>query len=117
MWRSDSVKGVADSLHRKLELEDSFGWSISNAELSDIIADAPFTEAALHSSQEHGAKFFASGLPVGSKRGLANLEESAWWTKHLSRTMWRICLAGLIAVTVVCILLLYYSVHYREDGR
>ena len=111
LWRSDSIRSISDSLHRKIDLEDSFGWPISDAELSDIIADAPLREFELRSAPDYGRQFFDSHLPAGPNRGLANLVESAWWTKHLCSTMWKRCLVYFIGLVLVCFLLLYITLN------
>src|SRR5205823_4627076 len=37
-YRMERVRGIAQGLRRKLEALNSFGWEISNRELSDLIA-------------------------------------------------------------------------------
>lgn len=111
LWRSDGFRSVADSLHRKLDLEDSFGCKISGAELSDIIADAALNESEFTPPPNYGQNFFASSLPVSPQRGAANLVESAWWTKHLCSTMWRNCLWCLIVLFLLSFVLLYVSLN------
>lgn len=40
-YRSDTFKGIAESLRRKLDFWHSFGWSIPTKELSNIILEIP----------------------------------------------------------------------------
>lgn len=98
-WRSDIIKGTAESLLRKLDFWDSFGWAISKAELSDIIMRSSSNLYKLAPVEIVGEKYFASKEGVGAKRALENIQESAWWSKHLSEKMGQYCL------TVTCVLI------------
>jgi hypothetical protein len=113
MWRSDWVKGIAETLHRKLDLEDSFGWRITNADLRDLLARIDIDLSDLAEPTE--ANYFASKSPPSDQRALENLQESAWWSKHLAESMWKICLGAICALIVGCILLLLTSVHAVKD--
>lgn len=99
LWRSDIIKGTAESLLRKLDFWDSFGWAISKAELSDIIMRSSSNLYKLAPVEIVGEKYFASKEGVGAKRALENIQESAWWSKHLSEKMGQYCL------TVTCVLI------------
>jgi hypothetical protein len=85
-WLSDRWKSAANQLHRKLDFENSFGWKITDREIMDFLARyAGDIERFCGSSKEN---FFASNEPPGSRRALENLRESAWWSMHLSESMW-----------------------------
>jgi hypothetical protein len=108
MWNSDRWKSAAQSLHRKLDLENSFGWKISNAELADALARYPGNLEALVENPK--GMYFASTEPAGAKRALENVQESAWWSEHLAEVMgW---LFGLLiaAIVVGCVVLLNVSI-------
>jgi hypothetical protein len=108
MWNSDRWKSAAQSLHRKLDLENSFGWKLSNAELADALARYPGNLEALVENPK--GIYFASTEPPGAKRALQNVQESAWWSEHLSEAMgW--FFGVLIAVIIVgCVVLLNLSI-------
>ena len=99
-WRSDNVKSTAESLLRKLEYYDGYGWSISKTEVSDIIARSPRKIRNSISYREPGYQYFESEVEVGSKRTLENLIESAWWSKHLAET------AGHFFLTITVLIIL-----------
>ena len=87
-WQSDKNKADAEALRRKLDYEDSLGWEISGAELSDFLARAPqkIRDSIDDEKQEN---YFASKDMAGTKRALKNVQESAWWSKHLAEKMCR----------------------------
>lgn len=92
LWRAESIRRPAEVLLRKLDALDSFGWPISNAEMSDMLAR---TSTALRSRivrDEPDQGYFASQAPWGAKRAVENTQESAWWSKHLSARTMTICL-------------------------
>ena len=89
-WRSDILRGRAEGLKRKIEYNDAFGWPISNMELSDQLAQMTKRrrDAIAISVREN---YFASREAQGSKRAIENLQESAWWSKHLTANMVTFC--------------------------
>lgn len=93
LWRSDTIKDGAEALRRKLDIRESFGWPISNTELSDLYITTPDSLLKLAPRETQGENYFASQLPVGERKALENIQESAWWTKHLSEKMYQYCLA------------------------
>src|SRR5438094_4725834 len=80
MWRSDFLKGVAETVQRKLDFEDSFGWRITNADIRDVLAR--YGKNLSLTQEESASNYFASQDPPGTQRALQNLQESAWWSKH-----------------------------------
>lgn len=94
-WRSDILRGHAEGLKRKIEYHDAFGWPISNMDLSDQLAQMTNKkrEAIAKSVREN---YFACREAQGPKRAVENLQESAWWSKHLSANMLTLC--GIIMV-------------------
>ncbi len=101
LWRRDVTKDVAEKLLRKLDLKDSFGWELSKAEMSDLLADVPRKLAGVLPVEGLGEEYFASNRPAGARRSMENLEESAWWSKHLSKRMSLYCL--VIALILFCV--------------
>jgi hypothetical protein len=113
MWRSDFVKGVAEAVQRKLDFENSFGWHITNADLRDVLARYATDLQALQ--EESTSNYFASQEPPGPQRALQNLQESAWWSKHLTESMWKVCLIGICVLVVLCLGLLLTSIQAISD--
>jgi len=62
-------------------------------------------------------KYFASDTEVGSSKSLENLEESAWWSKHLSKITYNICLAIIFVVVIVSVAALYMALNYNVDHQ
>ena len=58
--------------------------------------------------------YFASSEPPGPIRLLQNLEESAWWTMHLSRLMFRVAFGTLVAVIFLALFALYAMVAVHQ---
>jgi hypothetical protein len=61
-------------------------------------------------SEPSAGNYFASTEPPGARRAVENLRESAWWSMHLSETMWWIFITLIVLVFVGCIFLLNLSV-------
>jgi hypothetical protein len=99
LWRSDSAKAIAESLLRKLDFRDGFGWDISKAEMSDILARTPAKLRGKIQPEGRREDYFASKDEHGPKRALKNIQESAWWSKHLAEKMGQYT----FAFTVVCV--------------
>lgn len=104
--RRDAAKGSAEALLRKLDLKGSFGWELSRVETSDLLAELPRRVAKSLPPESLGEKYFASGRPKGPRRSMENLEESAWWSKHLSRYMSVYCFACAAVLLCVPVLIL-----------
>lgn len=109
-WQSDKNKGDAEALRRKLDYEDSLGWGISGAEISDFLARAP-RKIRASIDDKNQENYFASKDAVGISRALKNVQESAWWSKHLAEKMWRFMLVVNFASVSLSILLLLISVN------
>jgi hypothetical protein len=88
-WRSDRLKRVSDSVKRKFEMHNGLGWPITSKELSDLLA-AVSKDVREKAKQPLSQNYFSSKEPQSPRRLLQNLEESAWWTKHLAGSMARI---------------------------
>lgn len=99
-YRMDRVRGIGQGFRRKLEMLDSFGWEISGRELSDLVARCSHSVKNAARQQTSTEPYFASREPPGAKRGVENVMESAWWSKHLSETMFWICVT-VISLAVV----------------
>lgn len=107
--QSNNNKGIAEGFLRKLDLRNSFGWEISNLEIADAfvyLSKNAKTQLALTDQPDD---YFASGETAGWTRAMHNLQESAWWSKHLAKSMGRYCFALTIFLAVVSILILIFS--------
>lgn len=110
MWRSDYLKGEAESIHRKLDFEDSFGWPVSEHELRDLWARLKDGRAL-----PREGNYFASKSDPGTERALQNLRESCWWSKHLSRSMAWMTLMGILLLILGCFIILLVAVASVPD--
>jgi hypothetical protein len=107
-WLSDLWKSAAHQLHRKLDFEDSFGWKITDREMKDFLARYAGNIESFAAASE--TNFFASDEQPGSKRAVENLRESAWWSMHLSETMWWTFVTAIVVILLGCLFLLNVSV-------
>jgi hypothetical protein len=105
LWRSDQWKGDAESMHRKLDFEDSFGWPISANELRDLRV-----RVKKESPLPRTANYFASKEVPSATRALHNLEESSFWSKHQATAMAKLLLALIGLLILGCIVFLMRSV-------
>ncbi len=110
LWYSNKVKGTAESLLRKLDAQDSFGWSISKAEISDLLIQSPAKFRKRFSVVEAKEQYFASAQEFGPKRALENVQESAWWSKHLARKTWHYYLVATLFLVFVLMTVLIISI-------
>lgn len=108
--RSDHLKKIANSILIELDLFDSLGWKIASTEISDILARTS-GKIRKKAEEDYGDNYFASREAQGVKRALENLQESAWWSKHLSFFMSYFCLAFIIILLILSIVALIISVH------
>jgi hypothetical protein len=115
-WRSDSFKGTAQTIHRKLDFMNSFGWEISGKEMSDHLMGLPkkMRKAIPKPSED---TYFASTTDPGPTRALENLQESAWWSKQLAGRMGDICLWVTIGLVAISLIVLIWSVNAVQDAN
>lgn len=116
-WRSDTHKGIAEAWLRKLDGRDSFDWAISGAELSDLLMRSPSKVDKLVIAKALSEEYFASKEPPGTTRALENLQESAWWSKHLSERMRNYYLAGTCLLVASAVLVLLISVQAIDNKQ
>ncbi|KAA5538589.1 hypothetical protein FYK55_27260 [Roseiconus nitratireducens] len=123
-YRMERVRGIGQGLRRKIEMQDGFGWEISGRELSDLVARCSRSVKSGARKFESDEPYFASKESPGAKRGVENVMESAWWSKHLSETMLWICITviglailGSIAALVVSILTITSQVNLVAISR
>lgn len=114
-WRSDVNKGKGESLLRKLDAWESFGWAISQAEISDLLARCPSSLDKLVFSKALEEPYFSSKEGVGAKKALENITESAWWSKHLAGSMRQYYLAVTCILTLFSIVILIFSIQTIKD--
>ncbi|MEY3867879.1 MAG: hypothetical protein RLZZ338_1770 [Cyanobacteriota bacterium] len=103
LWRSDAIKDTAEELRRKLDTRDSFGWQISKAELSDLLIKTPDNLRKLAPQETQGEDYFASKTSLGAKKAVENIQESAWWSKHLSERMFNYCLVISLSILTIAL--------------
>ncbi len=85
-WRADTLQGKAEALKRKLEFQDGLGWKISEQEKADLILEVSNTVKKAGFGTED-SPYFDSREEVSAQRAVENLNQSAWYTKHLARKM------------------------------
>lgn len=109
-WRSDKDKGVAESLRRKLDFRDSFEWEVSKADISDILART--SKSFRHSLPQEGLRepWFANSDEHIPTRAIKNIQESAWWNKHLSEKIGRYTFIVTLLTVLGSIILLIASI-------
>jgi hypothetical protein len=85
-WRADYLKGEYQSLLRKFEFFDGLGWLITARERSEwLLSLSGKQRQEVTSSDRMPQHYFSSKKPASALRLLENLEESAWWSKHLGK--------------------------------
>ena len=102
-------KGKAESLLRKLDLQNSFGWEIKSIDVADAVVSLPKKLQEKYQPTEESDDYFASGENVGHLRAAQNLQESAWWSKHLAKTMGHYCSVLTVFLVVISMFTLIIS--------
>lgn len=100
-WRSESWKSQGELAKRKLEMADGLGIQVEGPYLADWLASKPRGFLKDVTAQEVQGSEFDSVQPAGPRRLVENTEESAWWSKHLSRRM-VFYLSIILAFTILC---------------
>ncbi|WP_200258345.1 hypothetical protein [Halorhodospira neutriphila] len=103
-WASRSLS-VADTLQRSFEFGSLLGWETRNTYIRDALASAKLDESNL--LDDNGKSYWNSVDSPGPRRVLNGVIESAFFSKHLSNSMTRICytLATLVLVSAFIALL------------
>ena len=105
--RSDKIRSIGEDLGRRLDMYDGFGWKIPRTELSDAATEL---SANCYQKTKTRAKepYFASQRAQGATKALENLQESAWFSKHLSYAagQWCVILASILVVVSMVALML-----------
>jgi hypothetical protein len=99
-WRSDWWKSEGESAKRKWEIVDGLGIAVDSRDVADWLAARPSGFLDDLTTDEIRGSEFDSGQPAGPLRVLENTQESAWWSKHLSRRM-VVCLCALLLLVVI----------------
>ena len=113
-WFSDNNKQSAEKFLRLLELNDGFGFALPKKEIGDRLANLPDRYRKL--IQTDIDPYFGASHDVGVLRSMRNLEESAWWSKHVAQTSGRVYLAVTIFVVVLSIVALMISTSVLNGG-
>lgn len=109
-WRSDAVKNSSESLLRNLEFQESLGWPISNSMLSDTLATIPGWIKKTIKDKKPEKEYFASQHEKPLLKALENLQESAWWSKHLASRVGFIYLVVTAVIVLVSFAILFVSI-------
>lgn len=114
---SNHNKGKAESLLRKLDLQDSFGWEIKSIDVADVVVSLPKKLQEKFSPSDEPDDYFASKEVVGHHRAVQNLQESAWWSKHLAKTMGNYCFFLTVVLVVISLFTLVISSMVISSGQ
>ena len=99
-YRMEFVRRTAQRLRRKLDMLDSFAWEITGRVI--LRFTCPLLDLGQGTVQAAGSSrtLLCKSRTGGARRGLENVVESAWWSKHLSETMLWTCTA-IVSLTVL----------------
>ena len=107
-WRADTLQGKADAITRQLELQDGFGWKISEQEKADLSLEvSDKVKRKAYGTEE--SPYFDSRQEVFARKAVENLKQSAWYTRHLARKMAK-CVLMLCACAAVLALLSIFAI-------
>lgn len=109
-WNSDNYKDKSEYLLRKLDFRDSLGWQISRSELSDLYIESENLQDDALDIGVNQSYFSSTEEDDRGRRLLENIQESAWWSKHLTRRMYTIYFYSVILLTFVSMSLLLFTI-------
>jgi len=109
-WRSDTLKGKAEGLARKIDRRDAFGWPLSGTEMTDFITLVPPKRRAAIRREGQGDAYFASQAERGAVRALENVRESAWWSQRIADGCRWWCWSLTAALAFIALVVLLVSV-------
>lgn len=101
LWQSNKYNDAGQTLHRKLEMRDSFGWEISALDRKEFVSKIPKKIRVALPSEAESEQYFASQEPPGARKALENVQESAWWSLHLTGIMLNVCVGSIIALVAL----------------
>ena len=113
--RSDTYRGIAEAVRRKVDLQESFGWNISRAEMSDLLVKTPSKIRKRIETQTSSEPYFDSKEATGPRRALENTRESAWWSKHLAERIGQIYLIVMITLVAISLVVLIISIQTIQN--
>ena len=114
-WRADTLQGKAEAIKRKFEFQDGLGWKISEQEKADLILEVSNTVKKAGYGTED-SPYFDSDKEVSARRAVENLNQSAWYTKHLARKMsgFLFVLSAVSLGLFVLTLLVFHSLPFQR---
>ena len=97
-WKSDSIRGSADLLHRANELSTGIGHPVDPTMIANIRSRYHrFIDKAREMEKEQDDYYEERGTP-SPRLLLAHLRESAWWTTQLAATAKKVIYTGTFIV-------------------
>ena len=109
-WRSDVWKSEGEAAKRKWEVADGLGVAVDGSYIADWLAAKPKGFLSDVATAEIQGSEFDSARPTGALRVIENTQESAWWSRHLSRRMAAYLSFILLVVVVVALIALTFSI-------
>ncbi|WP_110514554.1 hypothetical protein [Herpetosiphon llansteffanensis] len=110
IWRSDTIKGIADGLLRKLDMRDSLGWSLRAQDIRDIVIRLPKKIRESLPNERSGEQYFENNNPYGIEKTIANIQETSWWSKQIANSAWVFTLVISCILLIISIILLIVSI-------
>jgi hypothetical protein len=116
-YASDSLKSQAQRLHDKLDFHDSLNVEIKSHERRDIMVKVPSRLAAKAKSDKPPDPYFAAKDEDVVKRGLKNLEESSWWTEHLTEITRNYLCCMSVVLVLACLFYLMAMLFFPYNSN
>jgi len=106
--KAEKFKWVAESLKRQFEYCEGFGQPPSRGQLADLRASVDCTLSDKFDALLKEGLNYSSEQPLGHRRSLENLCESAWFSKHLAgwcseklRALFVVCIIGAVVILLI----------------
>lgn len=112
---SDRLKNNAETLLRKLDLHQSFGYDISEADKLNMFCVIPKKTRNSLLSKKNNDTYFASKTAPGPQKAIENLQESAWYTMQQTKYMSIIYLTLIFFLLIISIATLIYTLEQIDS--
>lgn len=114
-FASDFAKSKAEFLLKLLDLNESFGRSISPMDKRDTAYIMPFGNRKQYQWEDVDGAYFASRENIGPKKAIENLRESAWYTRQQAFVMGVAHIGIIFVVMLVSVIAVMITAREVQD--
>ena len=114
-WWSVQLKNKSEVLLSKIELHEGVGIALDISEIVDNISISKRVKEKADLDTDSNNDYWSSSTPPSGLRLAENLRESSWYTKNLSKFMFKITLCLSLTIFIFCVVVLLIAVSLNTD--